>query len=133
MWALARRVPVADLALPAAGWLTGTLLLAAAGIGIAAVRHFAAEGTTVNPLRPEAASTLVAHGVFRFSRNPMYLALLLVLLAWGSWLGNGAAFVVPPLFVLAMNRLQIGPEERALEAMFGTEFEAYRRRVRRWL
>lgn len=133
MWVLARLAPATTFEMPMAGVLAGALALAAAGVGLAAVRHFAARRTTVNPLDPAAASTLVAHGVFGFSRNPMYLALLLALLAWGAWLANGAAFVVPVLFVLAMNRLQILPEERALAAKFGAEYEDYRRRVRRWL
>ena len=133
MWVLAGLVPAAAFGVPAAGWLAGALALAAAGVGLAAVRHFSAERTTVNPLNPAAATSLVAHGVFRFSRNPMYLALLLALLAWGAWLGNLAALVVPVLFVLAMNRLQILPEERALQAKFGAEYQDYRRRVRRWI
>jgi protein-S-isoprenylcysteine O-methyltransferase Ste14 len=75
----------------------------------------------------------VAHGIYRRSRNPMYLALLLALAAWGLLLGNAVALLVLPVFVLAMNRLQILPEERALEALFGADFVAYRQKVPRWL
>ncbi|NHA14886.1 isoprenylcysteine carboxylmethyltransferase family protein [Thioalkalivibrio sp. XN279] len=109
------------------------LLLAAGLVGLASVRVFARHETTVNPLRPERASRLVAAGIYRYSRNPMYLSLLLALAAWATWLGSIAAAVVLPVFAGAMTRWQIRPEERALAALFGDEFEAYRRRVRRWL
>jgi len=114
--------------------LAASLLLLSAGlVGLAGVRAFASHATTVNPLRPERASRLVATGIYRYSRNPMYLSLLLALAAWATWLGSIAAAVVVPLFAGAMTRWQIRPEERALAALFGEEFEAYRRRVRRWL
>ena len=114
--------------------LAASLLLLLAGlVGLAGVRAFARHATTVNPLRPERASRLVATGIYRYSRNPMYLSLLLALAAWATWLGSIAAAVVVPLFAWAMTRWQIRPEERALTALFGEEFEAYRRRVRRWL
>ena len=89
--------------------------------------------TTVNPMRPEAASSLVANGIYRYTRNPMYLGMLLVLIGWAVYLARPWALLVLPAFVVYMNRFQIGPEERALEAIFGAEFDAYRNRVRRWL
>jgi protein-S-isoprenylcysteine O-methyltransferase Ste14 len=114
--------------------LAASLLLLAAGlVGLASVRAFARHETTVNPLRPERASRLVATGIYRYSRNPMYLSLLLALAAWATWLGSITAALVLPVFVGVMSRWQIGPEERALATLFGAEFEAYRRRVRRWL
>jgi protein-S-isoprenylcysteine O-methyltransferase Ste14 len=109
------------------------LLLAAGLVGMASVRAFARHETTVNPLRPERASRLVAAGIYRYSRNPMYLSLLLALAAWAIWLGSWPAVLVVPAFLLAMNRWQIQPEERALSALFGADYEAYCRRVRRWL
>jgi protein-S-isoprenylcysteine O-methyltransferase Ste14 len=133
MWLLALLAPFAGLPIPARLLLASLVLLAAGLVGLASVRTFARAGTTVNPLRPESASQLVAHGIYRYSRNPMYLALLLALLAWGVLLANALALAVIPGFVVAMNRLQIEPEERALAAIFGQDFEGYRRRVRRWL
>jgi protein-S-isoprenylcysteine O-methyltransferase Ste14 len=109
------------------------LLLAAGLVGLAGVRAFLMAGTTVSPLRPDAASRLVAHGIYRRTRNPMYLALLLALVAWGIWLGNAAALLVIPAFVLIMNRFQIQAEERALAQLFGEDFAAYKRAVRRWI
>ena len=68
-----------------------------------------------------------------YSRNPMYLGFLLLLLALACYLMNVAAMALLPLFVLYMNRFQIAPEERFLLQKFGAEYQAYCERVRRWL
>jgi protein-S-isoprenylcysteine O-methyltransferase Ste14 len=98
--------------------------------GLAAFRR---ARTTVNPLQPDRASALVSAGIYRYTRNPMYLALAMALLAWGLWLGHAVAPCGVAIFVAWMNRYQIAPEERALAGLFGAEFERYRREVRRWL
>jgi len=109
--------------------------VAAVGASLDAIAlvHFLRRRTTVNPLKPSSASVLVTEGVYRLTRNPMYLGLATLLLAWAIYLGNLAALAGVPLFILYMNRFQIGPEERALEARFGAEYIAYRARARRWL
>lgn len=90
--------------------------------------------TTVNPLKPETASRLVNSGIYGITRNPMYLGNVIVLLAWGIFLNNWPLLVAGSLlFVLFMNVFQIGPEEDALVGLFGDEYEAYRKRVRRWI
>jgi protein-S-isoprenylcysteine O-methyltransferase Ste14 len=111
------------------------LLLFATGIACAAagVREFRRVSTTVNPLTPAAASAMVRSGIYRHTRNPMYLGMLPMLAGWAVWLASVAAGAVLPAFVLYMNRLQIEPEERALASLFGRDFEDYRRSVRRWL
>jgi protein-S-isoprenylcysteine O-methyltransferase Ste14 len=76
---------------------------------------------------------MVRSGIYRHTRNPMYLGMLLVLAAWAVWLASPAAFAVLPVFLLYLNRYQIEPEERILAGLFGGEFDAYRRSVRRWL
>ena len=76
---------------------------------------------------------MVSSGIYGRTRNPMYLGFLLALAGWAAWLANGAALLVLPVFVLLMNRLQIAPEERALGAHFGAEYQGYRARVRRWI
>ena len=76
---------------------------------------------------------LLTSGPYAFTRNPMYLGLLLVLLGWAAYLSNALACVFLPAFVLYMNRFQIGPEERALAALFGQAFLDYKNRVRRWV
>jgi len=102
-------------------------------IGIAGVLAFRQAQTTVNPVKPESASTVVSNGIFAYTRNPMYLALLLLLLAYAIWLENMLAFVGCPLFVAYMNRFQIYPEERALEGLFGERYLVYKQKVRRWI
>ena len=104
-----------------------------AAIGFAGVREFRKAKTTVNPFRPRNAGSLVDSGIFRHTRNPMYLALLLALLGWGLYLDNLFVLVSTVLYVAYLNRFQIRPEERALEELFGGEFTAYRQRVRRWI
>jgi len=84
-------------------------------------------------MSPETASRLVDSGIFRFSRNPMYLALLMALGAWGIFLGNLWGLLLIAGFVFYMNQFQIKPEERALETTFGPAYINYKSKVRRWL
>lgn len=118
-WALA-----AVAALPA---------LAGAGFALAGVMAFRRAHTTVNPMTPGSSSSVVTTGVYRWSRNPMYVGFLLVLAGWAIFLGHPVAALLLPLFVTTMNRVQIVPEERVLQAKFGPAYADYRRRVRRWL
>ena len=115
-------------------WTTIVTLL---GLGVIfsfqGIRSFIEKATTVNPLRPETASALVTTGVYRFSRNPMYLGMALVLAAWAVYLSSLMACFGVAGFVLYINRFQIAAEERALEGLFGAEFAQYRSQVRRWL
>ncbi|MDB6034372.1 MAG: conserved rane protein of unknown function [Verrucomicrobiales bacterium] len=97
------------------------------------VTSFRRSRTTVNPLKPQTATTLVTSGIYQRTRNPMYLGFLIVLLGWGVLLSNVIAFIFLPLFIFYMNRFQIHPEERALATLFGKEFAFYRSKVRRWL
>lgn len=113
--------------------VAGTLLLlfvVIEGFAIAAMRK---AKTTMNPMRPDAASHLVTGGIFSSSRNPMYLGLLCALIAYIVYLQNYFSLVSVPLFVLVMNHLQIKPEEIALQNIFGDEYEAYCKDVRRWV
>jgi protein-S-isoprenylcysteine O-methyltransferase Ste14 len=109
------------------------LLLAAGAIGIAGVRAFGRARTTVDPLRPEKASSLVTAGIYRRTRNPMYVALAIALLAWAVWLAHPLTLLGVAAFVAWISRFQIAPEERALHALFGAEFDRYCSEVRRWL
>ena len=102
-------------------------------IVLAGVLTFRRMKTTVNPLTPEATTMMVTSGIYRFTRNPMYLGFLLVLVGWAIDLSNLLAFAFLPLFVLYMNRFQILPEERALSTKFPEAFTPYKRSVRRWV
>lgn len=133
MWAIAYRGP--RFWIPFAWRQELSLVLAALGglwILLAAAAFLRAR-TTLDPRHPERSAVLVTGGVFRLSRNPMYLGSALLLAAWGAYLANALAWTVPLLFVAWLDRLQIRPEERALQARFGDAYTRYRRMVRRWL
>ena len=134
MWLAARAFPQAVLPLPWRGLLCATT--GAAGLVLCAlgVLPFRRAGTTVDPTRPERASALVTTGVYSMTRNPMYLGMLLLLVAWGLYLASTVGLVLaPPAFALYLDRVQIPSEERALAAAFGSDYAGYARRVRRWL
>lgn len=133
LWALARAVPGLSFDFPGQKLLA--LGLAGTGflIELVAVGAFFRARTTVNPLAPERATHLVTGGLYRISRNPMYLGLLLVLSGWAVWLGNPLGVVLLAVFVWALNTLQIKPEETALRAAFGADYDAYCQKVRRWI
>lgn len=133
MWLLAS--PALGLSLPIPARRLLALIVAGIGVatGVAGVLEFRSAATTVDPRYPEKSSTVVTTGIYKRSRNPMYLGLLLVLLAWGIFLANALAFVVLPVFVLYMNRFQISAEERAMQLQFGDAYRDYLRAVRRWI
>ncbi|MDW6092804.1 isoprenylcysteine carboxylmethyltransferase family protein [Vibrio rhizosphaerae] len=114
------------------GVVIGCLLLSG-WLGLSALFTFYRAKTTVNPISPELAATMVTHGVFRLSRNPMYLGLVLILIADVYWLGSFIGLIWIIGFVVYMTYFQIMPEERILGARFGEPYQAYLQRVRRWL
>lgn len=130
MWLLAWRWPTPRFEVPP----SLSLLLALPGLSMlfGAARRFVQSRTTLNPVRPSEASVLVVAGWYRYSRNPMYLGMGLLLLAWGLWLAVPHGLIVPLLFVVWMDRVQIAAEEAALRQRFGEDYRAYCRQVRRW-
>ena len=132
-WLASRVAPTFGFVLPHRNAMVVALVVAGFCVAVLGVASFRRARTTLNPLKPEKSSALVMSGIYRYTRNPMYLGLLLVLLGWLSFLENGLAYVFLPVFILYMNRFQIDPEERALVSIFGQEFTAYRSKVRRWL
>jgi protein-S-isoprenylcysteine O-methyltransferase Ste14 len=133
MWLLAFLFP--QLALPFTGGEITAVLIALLGLSIsmAGVITFKRARTTVDPRKPADASVLVTSGVYRISRNPMYLGILLALIGWGVFLGNALALLCAFLFIPYISRYQIRPEERLLQVRFGTAFAAYKKQVRRWI
>lgn len=101
-------------------------------VALIAVGQFFRQNTTVHPMHPEKATSLVTVGIYRFTRNPMYLGMLLILLGFAFLGHNLLGFVVPVAFVLVINVFQIIPEERALAELFGDEFSAFKKRTPRW-
>lgn len=124
---------LASLEFPYQSSVAAVVLAAAIAVMICAVIEFRRLETTVNPLKPESSTALVTGGVFRFSRNPMYLGLLGILTAAAIFFGALAAIAVLPLFILYMNVFQISPEEKAMEKLFREEYGEYRAQVRRWV
>ena len=133
MWLMARSFPRLQFGFPARTLLAATIAVAGAVIAASGVISFRRAKTTVNPMKPAAASSLVEFGIYSISRNPMYLGFFLLLVGWAIHLSNAAALVALPLFILYMNRFQIKPEEEILAALFGQAFEEYKSRVSRWL
>jgi protein-S-isoprenylcysteine O-methyltransferase Ste14 len=133
MWLVAWGLPPLRLVFP------GRVVLAVAVgslgvlVSLAGVVEFRRARTTVNPMTPSASSFLVTTGIYTVTRNPMYLGITMLLLGWGIFLANPVSFLVLLCFIGYMNRFQIIPEERTLQSLFGSDFQAYRAKVRRWL
>ncbi|MDX2250899.1 MAG: isoprenylcysteine carboxylmethyltransferase family protein [Nitrospira sp.] len=131
MWFLAHTLPAFAYA-PLRVATVGLGLLGVVIIGWAMLSFLEAQ-TTVNPMKPSSASSLVTTGIYRHSRNPMYLGMLFILVGWALYLANILTFLVLPAFILYMNQFQIKPEERALTARFGREYLEYMSQVHRWI
>lgn len=128
------RIPTnPGFALPGAAWISAAVAAAGAIIAVLGVVEFRRVGTTVDPRVPDQSANLVVSGVYRLSRNPMYLGFLLVLVAWGLFLGSIISLLLIPAFVLSMNYFQIFPEERFMREKFGDSYETYVTKVRRWI
>ncbi len=100
---------------------------------LAGGKAFLKNKTTVNPLSPEKTTHLVTRGVYRYSRNPMYLGFTLCLVAWAFFMGSYVSFIGIPIFIWSITTYQIIPEELALERLFGESFIEYKKQVRRWM
>ncbi len=133
MWAVAKVGPQFSLELQVRYTLVCILIVVGVAFDLLGLAAFRASRTTINPLKPDHASALVTGGVYRVTRNPMYVGLMLLLLAWGIYLSSLLTLAGLAIFVMYITRFQIQPEERALENIFGEEFSNYEKRVRRWL
>jgi protein-S-isoprenylcysteine O-methyltransferase Ste14 len=133
MWASARVAPSLPFDFVGRRLAAPALVLLGGAIGLAGTRSFRMARTTVNPLQPDRASALVTTGIYRYTRNPMYVAVALALLGWSVYLGHALAPLGAVAFVAWMDRRQIPAEERALRGLFGAGFERYCSEVRRWL
>lgn len=133
MWAAADAGPQFALAPQLKHIAVALLIAAGATFDFLGLIAFYKSRTTINPLRPERTSALVTGGIYRITRNPMYVGMALLLLAWAVYLSALLPFAGVPVFMLYITRFQIQPEERMMEKLFGTEFLNYAARVRRWL
>ena len=133
MWWLAPHSPALEWPQALRAGLALLLVSIGGAFDMAGLWAFRQRRTTVNPLRPANASALVTGGVYRITRNPMYVGMACFLLAWAVWLGALGAFLGPVAFIAYITQFQIKPEERVLAGLFGADFTDYTRRVRRWL
>jgi protein-S-isoprenylcysteine O-methyltransferase Ste14 len=131
MAALHHYWPVANLL--TTPWNRAGFVLLGAGLLMLAwaAGSFRQRRTPLIPFREPTA--LVDSGLYRISRNPMYLGMVLVMAGLGLWLGTASPWLVVPVFILVIDRRFIRDEERLMEAQFGDSYREYRKRVRRWL
>ena len=133
MWLLARGFG-ADTSY-SAFWSLLVILVLVAGVAVVAlsVLTLYLAKTTIDPRYPHKTVRLITQGIFGYSRNPVYLGLLVMLLAWNLYLDSLYATPGLPLFVATITLLQIIPEERILTRQFGDSYQSYCGTVRRWL
>jgi protein-S-isoprenylcysteine O-methyltransferase Ste14 len=133
MWVASSATPTFDFFLSAKSLVSVILALVGAATCLSGIVSFQRAKTTVNPVKPSSTSSLVVSGIYKYTRNPMYLGFVLLLLGWAAFLSNLAALALLPGFVVYINRFQIRPEERVLAALFPSEYPAYQAKVRRWI
>lgn len=133
MWGIASQFDALRFAFPLQEIVAYALIVSGISIDIVSILAFRRVKTTVTPLVPEKASSLVVTGLYRFTRNPMYLGLLLVLIGIALLLGSFVNVAVIVAFVAYITAFQIRPEEERLTEVFGARYVAYTREVRRWI
>ncbi|MEL6790702.1 MAG: isoprenylcysteine carboxylmethyltransferase family protein [Pseudomonadota bacterium] len=133
MWVINRQVPGLRIDFPLSDHVGAILIAVGLLIEVIAIGAFIRAGTTVNPIQPGKTQKLVTTGLYRFSRNPMYAGMLLLLSGWVLRLGSGWNIGVLIGFVGLITVLQIKPEEEILREKFGDAYTDYCGRVRRWL
>ena len=133
IYAIALTLPASATLLEYKWLIGGVSLIIGLFFNFAGGVSFRSAKTTGNPDRPENASSLVTSGIYRITRNPMYVGLLFLLLAWTTWLGSLFGLVIIIVFQLYMPRFQIIPEEKALTGLFAEQYHDYCTHVRRWL
>lgn len=133
MWAAARIAPALEIEESLRLAIAGTIALLGLVVTALGVVAFRQAKTTINPVNLEAASSLVTGGVYRYTRNPMYVGFTIALVGWAVYLAVPWVLLGPIAFLLFMTRFQIIPEESVMSSKFGQEYTEYREQVRRWL
>ncbi|MDA5134285.1 methyltransferase family protein [Psychrobacter sp. ANT_H3] len=133
MYGTAKIMPSLQFSLSGSTVLAVGLGVIGMSLGVMGVTQFRKAQTTPNPQALEKVSSLVTSGIYRYSRNPMYLGLVLILLGWAFYLSHFLSFVLLPVFILYMTRFQIQPEEQMMARKFGKTYQAYLNKVRRWI
>ena len=133
MWIIHRFAPVLHWHPGPESVLARLLLILALAVLGAASYQFWRHGTTIDPRNVDRSTSLITGGIFALSRNPIYLADAILLLAFAVWLGAGINLLLVALFVFYIHRFQIVPEERGLHDVFGGAYREYGKKVRRWI
>jgi len=100
---------------------------------ISPVINFIKSKTTVNPVKFKNVNTLVTTGIYRYSRNPMYLGMILIIISTTVYYLNFMSVFSPLIFYIWINKFQISREEIFLEDKFGNEYLKYKSETRRWI
>ena len=132
-WVAARFLPALAFELPVRTLIASIFVTAGIALNVLPKLAFKRAGTTINPLKPASTTALVTSGIYRYTRNPMYLGHAVILLGWAAYLHNMVALQAVPAFMLYISRFQIQPEERQLSARFPDAYAAFCRRAPRWL
>lgn len=133
IWLASTAFPATHITIPMAKWLAAALAACGTAFAVLGVAAFRQADTTVDPRLPEQSAKVVRTGIYKFSRNPMYVGFFLMLLAWSVNMQQLLAVPLLVAFVAYLTRYQIIPEERFLKNKFGDEYVDYCRKVRRWL
>lgn len=132
---LKRHWPIGDGPLkttPPGFWLGGAIVISGfLGIMLPALLVMRRSGQSPNPLKPT--PSILTHGPFRYTRNPMYLTMIVACIGFAVLLANWWIVVLTPFGALLLQQLAIVPEERYLTAKFGDEYRSYQQQIRRWL
>ena len=128
-----RWFPLTRIDFPGLSVVSLALMAAGLGVAVAGVLAFRRQRTTVDPRDPGKASSLVTTGIFGVTRNPMYVGMALIVAGFGLGTNSLIALSLAPVFVVALTKFQIEPEEVAMRRVFGEDYETYANRVPRWL
>ena len=133
MYGVSKTLPMLKFSVTGSKWLSVGLGITGLSVAAVGVTQFKKAQTTVNPKTPENATYLLTSGIYQYTRNPMYVGLVLILLGWALYLSHILALVLLAVFISYITRFQILPEERVMTQNFGDKYRAYLARVRRWV
>lgn len=133
MWFGAERLPLIQWRSPIFPVLSIIFLTLGIILDASSVFRFIVNRTTINPVKPQNSKKLITNGLYAYTRNPMYLGLLMILAGYACYLSSLIAFLLLPVFMWVLTIMQIKPEEKILEKLFKDEYLQYKKKVRRWL
>jgi protein-S-isoprenylcysteine O-methyltransferase Ste14 len=133
MWLLNQHYPIVHFISSPWNKVGLVMIVLAVSLDLSSLYLFFKKHTTPSPFSPKKSTTLVISGLYKYTRNPMYVGLFIILTGYGVWLGSVAPFFLLPVFYWLITVMQIKPEESILEEKFGQDYLDYKSNVRRWL